>query len=190
MERTGISVAGLQCDPDLMVERRVREIVKTWDIGNVGPTRLDGHIFTGAHIGAAAYGHTPFEVQVHIALLTMILSSIDDFNIEPVALEEFMSRLHTGTPQRHPLLQHLVEVLAATEKFFSPFTSKAIVTSSISYLHQNFIDKEIENMPLNQAAMPYIEYKRIYNGAAEAYGYLVWDKFTFPDITSYIQTIP
>lgn len=190
MERTGTSVAGLQCDPDGLVEQRVREIVKTWNVGDVSPARVDAHIITGVHVAVTSYGHTPFDVQVHIALYTTVLTLVDDFAIELVALEEFMSRLHTGTPQRHPLLQHLVDILAAMDKFFPPFPSKAIITSTISYINQNTIDKQVVNMPLNQAAVPYIEYKRICNGAAEAYGYFVWDKFAFPDVTSYIQAIP
>ncbi|KAF7798949.1 hypothetical protein EIP86_010177 [Pleurotus ostreatoroseus] len=190
MQRTGISINGIHHTLEGPVNQRVREIVSTWDIEESYAQSVHANLIAGVAIAISAYGHTPVATQVHIAIYTLLIISIDDFITTTDAMEEFMTRLHSGVRQLDPILQYLVENLAAMPDYFPADAAKAISTSSIIFVNQTLLDKKLERMPLHQEAREYVESKRMKNGVAEAYAYFIWDKETFPDIQAFIQSIP
>ena len=190
MQRTGISVHGLHSTLDGPVNQRVREIVGTWDINESYAQSVHANLVAGVAIAIAAYRHTPLATQVHIAIYTLLIISVDDLIMGTDAVEEFMMRLHSGIRQLDPILQYLVENLAAMPDYFPADAAKAISTSSLVFINQTLLDKKLERMPVHQEAREYVESKRIKNGVAEAYAYFIWDKETFPDVQVYIQSIP
>ncbi|PSS05546.1 hypothetical protein PHLCEN_2v3748 [Hermanssonia centrifuga] len=186
MQRANISIRGLICDPDGVLERRVREIVEGWDLG-VPPKRYEPHLMASVNISAAAYGHTPLDVQVHIALYTLMAICVDDFNVDTHALQEFSTRLHAGLPQLHPVLEYLVYTLHHMSDFYLPYACKVITTASTEFVDMTLFEKETEDMPLSGDALRWAEHKRVCNGIGEAYALFIYDKFSFPDIATHIQ---
>ncbi|KAF7798948.1 hypothetical protein EIP86_010176 [Pleurotus ostreatoroseus] len=190
MKCTGISIRGIQCDPEGIVDRRVREIASTWDIDESYAKKFYATLVAGVAIAISAYGHTPIATQVHIATYTLLTICVDDLIMGTDAVEEFMTRLYSGQPQTHPILQYLAENLAAMPDFFPPDAAKAIVASTVIFVNQTLFDKKLEGITIHQDARQFVESKRIKNGLAEAYSFFIWDKETFPDVVSYIQSVP
>ena len=135
------------------------------------------------------FGHTHPDVQVHIALFTVLALCIDDLEIKTGALEEFVQRLHTGTRQLHPVLDNLVDNLGELPKYFPPYSAAAIFAATVQFVNSTLFDKQAEEMPLTADSMPYVLYKRARNSLGEVYGFYVWDRFSFPDIATHIQVI-
>lgn len=190
MQRTGISIRGIQCDPEGIVDRRVREIVSAWDIDESYSKKFYANLAAGVDIAVSAYGHTPIATQVHIAIYTLLTISVDDLIMGTDAVEDFMMRLYTGTPQAHPILHYLAENLVAMPEFFPPEAAKDIIATTVIFVNQTLFDKKLESIPVHQDARGFVESKRIKNGIAETYSLFIWDKQTFPDILSYIQSVP
>lgn len=172
------------------MDQRVCDIVKTWDIDSSYVEKFYACLEAGVSIAISAYGHTPIDTQVHIAVYTLLTICVDELIMDAVDIEEFMDRLKSGAPQRHPLLHHLAENLFAMPEYFPTFASKTIVLATIDFVNFTLFDKQTENIPIDRSARGFVEYKRKKNGIAEAYSYFIWDKSVFPDILSYIQSLP
>lgn len=190
MSRSGISIRGIKFDPNGIVEKRTREQAAQWDLGGVSLQRYDPYLISSVHIASAAYSHTPVAVQVHISLYTLLAICIDDFSVPHRALEEFMERLYTGSPQLHPLLDRLVENLLDMKEYFTNFAAKQIMKSTVDFVNNMAVDGEIENMALRPDALSYVTSKRFYNGIGDAYAHFVWVKADFPSVTTFLQAIP
>ncbi|PSR80103.1 hypothetical protein PHLCEN_2v6804 [Hermanssonia centrifuga] len=188
-EKTGISIRSYQRDPERIIERRVLEQVATWKLGDVAPERYQRHTTTSISMATTTFGHTHPDVQVHIALFTVLALCIDDLEVKSTALDEFVSRLHTGRRQLHPVLDYLVENLQHLPEYFPPYAAAAIFAATIQFINSTVFDKEAESMPLSQESLPYVLYKRARNSLGEVYGFYVWDKYSFPDISVHIQVI-
>ena len=172
-----------------MVEKRVRGQVATFNFGNVSPHRRDRHIQTSINMAIKTFGHTHGDVQVHIAIFTVLALCIDDLEIESRALDEFVQRLHTGSRQLHPVLDHLVDNLKALPQYFPPYSAAAIFAGTVQIINSTVFDKQSEDMPLTEDSLPYVDYKRARNSLGEVYGFFVWDRFSFPDVSVHIQVI-
>ena len=81
-------------------------------------------------------------------------------------------------------------MLHETGKYFLPFATRAIVNSALTYMDRNVFDRESKELDLHDAAQQYVEWKRMKNGMAEAYAFFVWDRYSFPNIYTYVQAIP
>ncbi|KAF7798826.1 hypothetical protein EIP86_010052 [Pleurotus ostreatoroseus] len=187
--KTGISIRTWKIDLESTTERRVREIVASWDLGDVTPERYGRIILSSITAATTVYGHTHPDVQVHIALFTVLILTIDDLEINTEALQQFVQRLQTGTPQLHSVLTYLAENLQHLPEYFPPYAASAIFAATVQFVNSTVFDKELENMPLTKDSLPYVLYKRARNSLGEVYGFMVWDKFAFPDISAHIQVI-
>ena len=176
-------------DPENATERRVRETVASWDLGDVTAERYGRIIVAAINEATTSYGHTHPDVQVHIALYSVLILIIDDLEINPAALQEFVQRLQTGAPQLHPVLTYLAENIQHLPEYFPPYAATAIFAATVQFINSTVFDKELENMPLTKDSLPYVLYKRARNSLGEVYGFMVWDKFTFPNISTHIQVI-
>ena len=187
--KTGISIRTWKMDPENATERRVRETVASWDLGDVTAERYGPIIVAAINEATTSYGHTHPDVQVHIALYSVLILIIDDLEINPAALQEFVQRLQTGAPQLHPVLTYLAENIQHLPEYFPPYAATAIFAATVQFINSTVFDKELENMPLTKDSLPYVLYKRARNSLGEVYGFMVWDKFTFPNISTHIQVI-
>lgn len=190
LQRTNISVATWKPDPSSnKTQQRVREKVTTWDLGDISPQRCERHIVTAINLAITTYGHTHPDVQVHIALFTTLALCIDDLEIKPEALEQFVQRMNKNTPQLHPVLDYLVDNLQEFSKFFPPYAASAIFTATIQGINSTLFEQQKGKITLTAHSLPYVLYKRARNGVGEAYGFFAWDIFSFPDVSVYIQII-
>ncbi|KIP01167.1 hypothetical protein PHLGIDRAFT_80906 [Phlebiopsis gigantea 11061_1 CR5-6] len=190
MKSIGISIQGIQSNADGTVEKRTREQAAQWNLGDISLKRYEPALITSCDIASMAYSHTPTDVQVHIALYTLLAICIDDYHVSDIALGEFMDRMYSGTAQLHPLLDRFVENLRDMRKFFSPYASKLIIKSSIDFVNNMAVDVELAGMSLRPTALAYVTSKRFYNGIGDAYACFVWDKFAFPRVATYLQAVP
>lgn len=165
---------------------RVRQM--NW--GGIPPHVYLPHVDASINIATMAYGHTHPDVQVQVTIYTILLIAIDDLGVDSRAMEEFVQRLHLGEHQLHPILDHLVENLRDMSKYFLPYAASAIVAATLQYVSATAFDKQAEDASMAPETVQYVEYKRVKNGVAEAYGFMIWDKFDFPDLTTHIQVIP
>ncbi|KAI0090570.1 isoprenoid synthase domain-containing protein [Irpex rosettiformis] len=169
------------------VERKTREGAKEWTKKGLDPARYARHFRTSVNIATYTYSHTPVEVQIFISLFTLLALCVDDLEVDSDALDSFGARLYTGKPQLDPALDCLVDVLGKTHDYYPPYAAKSIIVATIEFVDATLFDKESVGVQLHQAALPYVEYKRLRNSLGGAYGAFVWDKFSFPDIFSHIQ---
>ena len=140
-------------------------------------------------MATTTFDHVHPDAQLHIALFTVLALCIDDLEIGTGTLEEFVHRLHTGTTQLHPVLDLLVENMQELPKYYPPYAASAIYAAIVQFINSTFFDKQSENMSLTKDSLPYVLYKRARNSLGEVYGFFVWDKFSFPDISVHIQVI-
>lgn len=190
MKRIGLSVKEAAFDPSGVVSKRLRDEAGQWDLGGVTLERYEPYLACGIHLGSGPYAHTSIDVQVHIAKYTLVLLCVDEFEVPTSALEEFMERLYSGTPQLHPVLDVTVDILRRMKDYYPPFLVKQIVKSTVDFINSMSLDAQTETMALRPSALPYVKFKRFYNGIGEAYAAFIWDKFNFPDMFTYVQTLP
>ena len=190
MKNIEVSICDVEFDPDGTVEKSTRALAAQWDLGDVSLKKYEPALITSCHIASTAYSHTPTEVQVHIALFTLLAICIDDFNVSNDALEEFMERMYSGSAQLHPLLDRFIENLQDMGRFFPPHSCKMIIKASIDFVNNMAMDAELEQMALKPSALSYVTCKRFYNGIGDAYACFIWDKFAFPHISTYLQAVP
>ncbi|KAI0090557.1 isoprenoid synthase domain-containing protein [Irpex rosettiformis] len=190
LQRVRIPVEVL-CSPSReAVEKLVLDHTKGWENMGFTSDRWRPFLKAGIDLGAVGYGHTRVDVQAHIALFTVLFFCIDEFVASAEALDGFSARLLSGTPQLDPLLDCMVDSLRHMPDFFLPYAAKCIVLSAIEFIDSCLHDKDVEGMKLHTAALPYINFKRMRNGLAAVYAFFVWDKFSFPNVSTYIQVIP
>ena len=101
-----------------------------------------------------------------------------------------MERMYSGTPQLHPILDVLVTVLQQMKDHWSPFLVTQIIKGTVDFINSIVLDERTEAMLLRPSALPYVNFKRLYNGIGEPFAAFIWDKQNFPDLCSYIQALP
>ncbi|GJE96496.1 hypothetical protein PsYK624_126930 [Phanerochaete sordida] len=190
LARTGIRVDAALPPQHAEVDARVRATVAGWDIGNVSRARLERYMVTGIMMSTMTFGHTALETQVMIALNTTCVTCIDDDELDVGALAEFAARLQAGQPQLHPLLDRYAELLRRMPECFCPYSATAILADSINFVNSTLFEGELESMRLRPAAGKYPTYKRARNGLGDVYAAFIWDKFSFPDVSTFIQAFP
>jgi hypothetical protein len=191
MKRTGLSIQGIKCDNDGSLERRVRDEAVEWDLDNVARGKhYDPAVICAVHIASAAYSHTSVEIQVHIAKYTLLCTLIDDFSVSADALEGFTERMYSGSPQLHPLLDRLVENLRKMKDYYPLYSANRIIKATVGFVDSMAVDSRLKAMTLGPGALNYVTSRRLDNGVGDAYGSFIWDKFSFSDLSSYIQAVP
>lgn len=172
------------------VEARVLDLTKEWDNKGLAPTRWRPYLEASLNIATITYSHTRLDVQVHITLFTALTIAIDEFEVSDEDLDRFTARLLSGAPQSDPLLDCLVDNLRHMPDYFPSYAYKCITLSTMDFIDATLHDKAFINMDLRPDALPYVNNKRFRSGLGTAYGLFIWDKFSFPDISTYVQVIP
>lgn len=159
------------------------------DIGTVPPKRFERCLKTAIDLGSIGYAHAPIHVQVHIAIFAVFGLAIDEFEVDPEALEVFPARLLAGAPQDHPLLDRYVENLQETYKHFPPYAASAIITNTIQFINSMLLDRHEQEVGVEDKLLSYARYKRVRNGLGDVFGFFVWDKDSFPSAFLHAQVI-
>ncbi|EKM53546.1 uncharacterized protein PHACADRAFT_125341 [Phanerochaete carnosa HHB-10118-sp] len=162
----------------------------SWDVGNIPARRLERHIISGIQLGTIGYGHTHFDTQIQIALYTVLGLCVDDYEVDNAALSEFVQRLQSGRPQLHPVLDLFADNLRHMTDFFNLYSATTVVTDTINFVNCTLFERHLEDMRLCPSASQYPLYKRARNGLGEVFAAFIWDKFSFPDVSTHIQAIP
>lgn len=189
-ERTNLSMQSWRSDPTGIVEKRVRQEIRTWKTFDCTGPEYDGAIRTSVCVATTMFGHTHIDTQVHLALYSLLAGCVDDLEIDPMALECFMDRLYSNQPQLHPVLELLVEKLRCMHEYYPPFSATAIFAGTVQFINATLFDKRSEGIAFRPASLQFIRYKRARNSLGEVYGLFAWDKFNFPDVSTHIQIIP
>ncbi|PSS05543.1 hypothetical protein PHLCEN_2v3745 [Hermanssonia centrifuga] len=193
MLRTDLPVHGiiLKYEPNRSIQQLIRKEIRKWKIETLLSSVQHEHLTsTGFYVSTTFYAHLHIDIQVQIALYTFLTCLIDDFDVGTQALEEFGTRLCSGHSQLHPILDCMAKLLGRMPTYFLPYASQSIVISTIQFINATAFDKKTASMSLSDSASSFVEYKRERSGLGEAYGFFAWDKFTFPDISTYVQVIP
>ncbi|KAI0689740.1 isoprenoid synthase domain-containing protein [Cytidiella melzeri] len=189
LQRAKIPVLTLQLAAKGAVESLVLETTKEWAKKGLAPDRWQPFYKTGFDLGTIGYGHTRFDVQAQIALFSILGLCIDDFLVSDEALDCFSDRLLSGSPQLDPILDCMVDNLSRMHDFFPPYAAKTIILSAIAFIDATLHDKDNSGTS-HHAALPYVNFRRMRSGMGEIYHFFIWDKFSFPDVYTHIQSIP
>ena len=74
--------------------------------------------------------------------------------------------------------------------YFPAFPTKLIIKSTVDFVNMMAFEQEAGATKPRPAALSYVTMKRFYNGAGDAYFCFIFDKFNFPDVSSYVQAMP
>ncbi|KAI0343534.1 terpenoid synthase [Trametopsis cervina] len=170
------------------VESLVRAKVPT--VPGLSPRSYEKQLRTGLVIGTTSYAHTHIDIQVHITIYTLLATSVDDTEIPYSAMEEFIPRFLSGTPQLSPLLDMLADNLRHMTDYYHSTSASGIITSTLEFMNATLLERDANNMVISKGATMYTRYIRAQNGIGQAYALFIWDKFNFPDMTSYVPAIP
>ncbi|KAI0090574.1 isoprenoid synthase domain-containing protein [Irpex rosettiformis] len=190
LRRANIPMHALQPASKADVMAGVLEETKGWTERGLLPIRWQPYVEASLDIATITYGHTRPDVQVHITLFTTLTIAIDEFEVSDDDLDAFSSRLLSNSPQSDPLLDCLVDNLRRMTEFFPAYSSKCITLSTIEFIDATLQDKYSVGVDLRPGALSYVNYKRFRNGLGAAYGFFIWDKFSFPDVFAFVQIIP
>ena len=188
-EHAGLRRECLQAVNDGVLQQHALTEIAQWDLGDIAPRIRDAATVSGVDVARLAYAHVPLGAQLQVALYTALLILADDFRVPAATMAAFSGRLFSGLPQLHPVFDRLVEIMHRMEEFYLPFAVNQIIRSTAAFMDSMVADNEVGQVPLGPASLAYINSRRIDNGNAEAYGYLLWDKFSFPRLETYIQII-
>lgn len=190
LSETGYTPDSLTATPDESVIQHARKIIDSWDVGEVEPRLLDAATDGGVGFGAIAYGHASHEVQVYVGLFTFLVIVIDDHACSADALHAFADKMRAGTPQMHPILDRLVEILDDASTHFPSIAAREIVRGTMAFIDSCALECEAVERPLRPGSFAYVAAKRQANGIGRAYACFVWDKTNFPDFFAYVQATP
>lgn len=187
LEQMDVTVPAYTGNPEL--ERHVDEVLKIWNIGD----SVRRHVVTGIAIADTSYAHvSSIEIQVLIAVYTVVLTSLDDpGSINALPSEEFSRCYLTGFPVKDMgLLGKFATILRNVWSYYSRYAAFTITSSTLEFLNSTILENETKDMILSSNAAAFLEYRRIKTGVAEAYAHFIWDSAKFPHESAYIQAIP
>ena len=127
------------------------------------------------------------DVQVYVAVYTLMLTFIDNFSIDPTMLPTCIGDKGWND---NPISQWLSEHLLKAHDYFLPHAANSIIISTMKWLNSMRLDAIVDGYPLSKGAMSFAEYRRMQSGAPDAYAFFIFDKFNHPNIYTFIQMIP
>ncbi|KAK7683864.1 hypothetical protein QCA50_013242 [Cerrena zonata] len=178
--------------PDPAVDRRVREVIQSWELG-IAPHKLEIPIKTGVTIGAMSYRHTSFEVQVAVALFCFTAVCFDDKIIDAQARREFLPRYYHNQPQLHILLDKFLESAHTLGRLVPSYGANIIFTGLLEYCNEDILHSDqpvVASHSLKKQASNYVEYVRMIDGIPGPFVVAIWPESLFPDVKEYVQALP
>ncbi|KAH8100278.1 isoprenoid synthase domain-containing protein [Cristinia sonorae] len=189
-ERSGIPNRFRWNGMDPIVRDRALERAKGLHLG-ISDNELERYLTVGLVIAVTAFGHTPRDVQVEIALYTFFCTMADDSVMSHEMLREFVPRIFRGEPQLHPILAELLKELSILRQYFTPYSSNIITTNTMDFFSaEMFLRDEGGSDSGSANSTEYVDYIRWKTGIGEAYAAFIWPCSMFPQTKTYIQAIP
>ena len=185
MHRCNINIPKCRTTRTEEVERRVRDECAGHDLSSA--ILCEESITTGVNISQTAYAHCHPDVQVYVAVYTLMLTFIDNFSIDPTMLPTCIGDKGWND---NPISQWLSEHLLKAHDYFLPHAANSIIISTMKWLNSMRLDAIVDGYPLSKGAMSFAEYRRMQSGAPDAYAFFIFDKFNHPNIYTFIQMIP
>lgn len=177
--------------PPPAIEAQVREIVRSWKL-NIPENTHEKHLIVGVHFGYAAYQHTPYAVQIAVALFTFCATMFDSGVVDDMqALREFIPRFCAGQPQLHPILTQFIATVGALREFLPEYSANLVYPSMMSYANEElYCWKGANELTLQAESGSYIEYSRLKSGMPEPFIACIWPHTMCPDVGEYVQAFP
>ncbi|CAL1716300.1 unnamed protein product [Somion occarium] len=191
LQQTGAAKRFPPRSPPTTVDHTVREVIRSWNL-DIPENVYERYIVCGVDIGFAAYQHTPYDLQIAIALFTFCATIFDDRTwLDPKAMREFIPRFCLGQPQLHPLLDRFVESTMNLRKFFPLYTANTICSAVLEYANEEvYCAEDVDQTMLRPGAWQYVEYTRLKSGIPEPYAIGIWPSSVCSDLKEYVQAIP
>ncbi|CAL1716302.1 unnamed protein product [Somion occarium] len=190
LEQTGAAERFPPHPPPAVVDGKVREVIRSWNL-DIPEHICEKAIVVGVDVGFAAYRHTPYDLQIVIALLTFCATLFDDKSLDSKAMREFVPRFCLGQPQLHPLLDRFIECTMNLPKFFPLYTANLICSAVLLYANEDVYWREhAEKTTLHPSAWQYVEYSRLKSGMPETFVVSIWPSSICPTLDEYVQAIP
>jgi hypothetical protein len=132
------------------------------------------------------------DLKVLIAICTIIMIYVDDvLPQDPSMLYEFQNNLINRRPQGHPLLDCLVEQLMPRMwDYYEPLVANAITVGFYEFIIGTAMEGLTKTMIHHPSAPRFPEYVRFKSGAPAQYGYWMFPRDKYPDVSAYIQAVP
>ena len=174
-----------------IVEETVRNTIESWNLG-LPDNVCKAHLVVGLDIGTATYRHTPYSVQIAVALFTFCATLFDDATgLDIEAMREFIPRFCTGRPQLHPILTHLIDSAKMLAEQLPRYTANNVYISLLAGCNEELCCWEGTNsLVLSSHAGTFVEYSRSKSGTPEPYVAAIWPRCAFPNVSEYIQAFP
>lgn len=193
MQRSGLSISFVPIHVPVDIEDKMYALAEAYGLSlNTGLLRKCATV--GLETATFAYRHTPPDVQVVIALYTAVCAVIDtDEILSAQVMSTFPRCLAEGLPQVHPILSAFAKLLTNMHEHFAPYSAAIITTSTVDFVSSEMLvrDEAQGGRPdTYDKAAGYAEWIRLKNGVAEAFAAFVWPRKMFPQIKTYVQTLP
>lgn len=140
-------------------------------------------------IAQSMYKGHPLEVQVYIGIFTWLVCVIDDIASDKrPELEQFQQRFYANEQQPTALLQALADSFRETYLYYDNIVANFIIVSSLSFVTASVLEvrPEFTQLTPTKGGKNWPYYVRDKGGLPEAYGYMIWPKALYPDITQFL----
>ena len=178
--------------PDPAVDRRVREVVKSWKL-DITAYKLDIPLKTGIAVGAMGYRHAPLDVKVAVAMFCFTVACFDDKVIGVQECREFLPRYYQHQPQQHILLEKILESTHVLRQLVPTYSANIIFSGLLEYCNEDVFYAEqpiVTSHNLKLEAGNYSEFVRMVDGIPGPFIVSIWPKSLFPDVKEYVQALP
>lgn len=187
--RSGVADHLSFADVPAVIKENFYGTVMSYNLG-VSEKHIERYGTLGLTMATTAYRHTPFNVQIAIALYTCLSIMIDDDVLPVELIREFPPRFFDGRPQLHPVLSRFVEVLADMRNHFSPYGASVISTNSVDFVTAEMLVRDETQGGPDVKDIGYADYIRLKNGVGEAFAAFIWPRQLFPHTKTYVQAFP
>ena len=181
-----VNVTPAKCEGDVELESKVAAITQTWPFKD----QISKHIATGLLMAKMTFRHvSDVDNRVAIALYTALFLSLDDpERFESLGAQAFWRGACDGSLLKESgLLGEYTRVILGMSRFYSNYSSGAILASTIRFLNGEMTGNPENGAFVDPVCLEFVDYSRLMTGCAESYAAFIWSKGDFPDEYSYIQ---
>ena len=181
-----VDITPARGERDVELEARVEAITQTWTFKD----KIKPHILTGLIMANTSYAHvSDVEARVATALYTTLFVVLDDTELfESEGAQEFWCRACDGSLlQDDGVLAEYARVILSMGRFYSNYSSGAILASTIRFLNGEMISNPEGKAFVDPTSLEFLDFSRDMSGCSEAFAAFIWSKGDLPDEYSYIQ---
>ncbi|RDL37362.1 uncharacterized protein BP5553_04795 [Venustampulla echinocandica] len=139
------------------------------------------------------YPNHPLEVQVFIAVFTLLVQQLDDFTPEGMQdIEKFVPRLCTGEQQPTNVLRGLAQLMLEVHDHWSPVPANLIISSCLNFVTSAIIEHKrlVRRETQFRSGKAWAYYLRNLDGLGDAFAIFTFPSALYPDTSKFLQAIP